>query len=123
MKICLPEPVDGYGSKPVYRGDKITSRVWQQILQATEQGRGYIAQTNVPPSLRAVESVGKRKQLKYDVRIYTVGGVPLISAARIYQGQTTNFRTNGGGFAPVYSWSEDDGESSVNECYLKSGAR
>jgi hypothetical protein len=24
-------------------------------------------------------------------------------AARMYQGQTTNFRTPGGGFAPVYS--------------------
>jgi hypothetical protein len=23
-------------------------------------------------------------------------------AARLYQGQTTNFRTHGGGFAPVY---------------------
>ena len=116
------KPVDGYGSKAVYRGDKITSRVWKQILHDTEQGRGYIAQSNVPPSLRAVGSVAERKQLKYDVRIFTTGGVPLISAARIYQGQTTNFRTVGGGFAPVYSWSEDETNVASSECYLKSNA-
>jgi hypothetical protein len=28
-------------------------------------------------------------------------------AARLYQGQTTNFRTPGGGFAPVYSLPAD----------------
>jgi hypothetical protein len=29
-----------------------------------------------------------------------------LTAARLYQGQTTNFRTPGGGFAPVYVVSE-----------------
>jgi len=32
-------------------------------------------------------------------------------AARLYQGQTTNFRTPGGGFAPVYSLSREDREA------------
>lgn len=114
------KPVDGYGSKAVYRGDKITSRVWKQILKETRQGRGYIAQANVPPSLRAVEAVGDRTQLKYDVRVFTAGGIPLISAARIYQGQTTNFRTAGGGFAPVYLWSDDNADSSFRECQVNS---
>jgi len=34
--------------------------------------------------------------------IYTYQGAALLTAARIYQGQTTNFRTPGGGFAPVF---------------------
>ncbi len=38
---------------------------------------------------------------KVDVRLYTYAAQPLLVAARIYQGQTTNFRTPGGGFAPV----------------------
>ena len=38
---------------------------------------------------------------KVDVRLYTYQAQPLLVAARIYQGQTTNFRTPGGGFAPV----------------------
>jgi hypothetical protein len=39
---------------------------------------------------------------KVDVRLYTYDGRPLLAAARLYQGQTTNFRTEGGGFAPVF---------------------
>lgn len=38
---------------------------------------------------------------KIDVRLYTYGSEILLAAARIYQGQTTNFRAPGGGFAPV----------------------
>ena len=38
---------------------------------------------------------------KMDVRLYTYRGQVLLAAARLYQGQTTNFRTEGGGFAPV----------------------
>ena len=39
--------------------------------------------------------------LKYDVRCYVYEGRVQLLAARLYQGQTTNFRTPGGGFAPV----------------------
>ena len=44
---------------------------------------------------------GERKQLKVDIRNYTYDGRVMLVAARLYQGQTTNFRTPGGGFAPV----------------------
>jgi hypothetical protein len=40
--------------------------------------------------------------LKIDVRLYTYDGDVLLTAARIYRGQATNFRTPGGGFAPVF---------------------
>ena len=40
--------------------------------------------------------------LKSDIRLYTYDGETLLMAARLYQGQTTNFRTPGGGFAPVF---------------------
>lgn len=39
---------------------------------------------------------------KMDVRLYTYDSHVLLVAARLYQGQTTNFRTPGGGFAPVF---------------------
>ena len=42
-----------------------------------------------------------RTTLKFDVRAYTYAGKLLLLAARTYNGQTTNFRTTGGGFAPV----------------------
>jgi len=39
--------------------------------------------------------------MKLDIRNYTYDGKVQLVAARLYQGQTTNFRTAGGGFAPV----------------------
>lgn len=33
--------------------------------------------------------------------LYVYDGQLLLTAARLYQGQVTNFRTPGGGFAPV----------------------
>ena len=40
-------------------------------------------------------------ELKFDLRAYTYAGKVQLLAARTYSGQTTNFRTEGGGFAPV----------------------
>jgi len=90
------KPSAGYGSKAAYRGDKLTRKVWQSILQG-----GYIAQNLEPPALRLVGEGDDITLMKFDVRIYTYNGTRLLSAARVYQGQTTNFRTPGGGFAPV----------------------
>jgi hypothetical protein len=44
---------------------------------------------------------GARTDLKVDIRLYTYDGAVLLKASRLYQGQTTNMRTPGGGFAPV----------------------
>ena len=48
-----------------------------------------------------IEHGETRSELKVDVRLYTYAGEVLLAAARLYQGQTTNMRTPGGGFAPV----------------------
>lgn len=90
------KPATGFGSRGAYRGDKLTRRVWDEILTAD-----YIAQDLVPPPLRRVMGPAGEVQLKWDLRIYTYAGSPILMAARLYQGQTTNFRTPGGGFAPV----------------------
>lgn len=90
------KPAAGYGSKAAYRGDKLTKRVWSEILYAD-----YVAQETVPPSERALHVNGDTQDLKIDVRVYVYDGAIQALAARLYQGQTTNFRTPGGGFAPV----------------------
>jgi hypothetical protein len=90
------KPVAGYGAKAVYRGDKLTRRVWDEILAGD-----FIAQTLVPPGQRMVTVDGLETDLKFDVRAYTYAGQVQLLAARTYQGQTTNFRTPGGGFSPV----------------------
>ncbi|HMA90322.1 MAG TPA: hypothetical protein VKP89_16430 [Burkholderiales bacterium] len=91
------KPALGYGSKAAYRGDKLTRRAWDQVLA----GR-YVAQTVVPASARVVQIDGAEAELKLDVRAYVYAGEIQLLAARLYQGQTTNFRTAGGGFAPVF---------------------
>ncbi|MDO8329817.1 MAG: hypothetical protein Q7T36_05030 [Fluviicoccus sp.] len=91
------KPVAGYGGKAAYRGDKITKRVWEEI-----RAGDYVAQTRIPPSERMVQQHGEQVLLKFDLRCYTYAGGIQLMAARLYQGQTTNFRTPGGGFAPVF---------------------
>lgn len=91
------KPLSGHGGKAVYRGDKITKSVWAEIIKGN-----YIAQELVTPSERNVEVGQAHETRKMDLRIYTYDHKLLIAAARLYQGQTTNFRTPGGGFAPVF---------------------
>ena len=99
------KPVAGFGSRAAYRGDKLTKRVWQDILAGD-----YVAQAIVAPGERVIDDAdamtaktGATKAMKFDLRAYTYNGAVQWVAARLYQGQTTNFRTPGGGFAPVYS--------------------
>ena len=93
------KPARGYGSKAAYRGEKLTRRVWGEIL-AGDAGN-YVAQAYAEPSVRIVEHDGMPTALKVDIRLYTYAGTVMLVAARLYQGQTTNMRTPGGGFAPV----------------------
>jgi len=115
------KPVAGFGSRAAYRGDKLTKRVWQDILAGD-----YVAQAIVAPGERRIgmpmgidpqtgpisdpspspeaHAGGAPSQaMKFDLRAYAYAGELQWVAARLYQGQTTNFRTPGGGFAPVYS--------------------
>lgn len=96
-KSLFFKPTGGHGGKAVYRGDKVTKGVWAEI----ERG-GYVAQTLVRPSERMIRIDGIPQARKMDLRLYTYDGQVLLVAARLYQGQTTNFRTLGGGFAPVF---------------------
>ncbi|MCX7175262.1 MAG: hypothetical protein NT159_15345 [Proteobacteria bacterium] len=94
------KPAAGYGSKAAYRGDKLTRRVFDEILSGAN-AHEYVAQALVPPSARRLEVGGVNVELKLDLRNYVYAGRVQLIAARLYQGQTTNFRTPGGGFAPV----------------------
>lgn len=90
------KPAAGFGAKAAYRGDKLTHRVWAEILAGD-----FVAQALVPPTERLIEVDGVPTDLKFDIRAYTYAGKVQLLAARMYSGQTTNFRTQGGGFAPV----------------------
>ena len=93
------KPNAGFGSRAAYRGAKLTKKTWQQILSG-----GYVAQEFIAPPVRAIPHGNEQPALKFDVRVYTYDGQALGYAARVYQGQTTNLRTEGGGLAPVLSF-------------------
>jgi hypothetical protein len=90
------KPAGGHGSRAAYRGDKLTRSVWAEILAGD-----FVAQAYASPGERAVRIDGEAVSRKMDVRLFTYAGEVLLAAARLYQGQTTNFRTPGGGFSPV----------------------
>jgi hypothetical protein len=92
------KPAAGFGSKAAYRGEKLTKRVFEEISRGA-----YVAQALVPPSERRLLVDGLEQDLKLDLRNYVYQGAVQLVSARLYQGQTTNFRTPGGGFAAVFS--------------------
>lgn len=83
---------EGYGSKAVYRGDKLTKKVFAEIIESD----AYLAQEIIPPSEHLLKNINT--VMKADFRCYCYNGKIQLVAARLYQGQTTNFRTENGGF-------------------------
>lgn len=102
------KPAAGYGSKAAYRGEKLTRRVWTEILRGD-----YVAQDLVAPSERRM---GPECSMKVDIRNYVYAGAVQLLAARLYQGQTTNFRTERGGFAPVLTAARPPGSPTTPQC-------
>lgn len=95
-KSLFFKPMSGYGSKAVYRGEKLTKSTFEYLMS-----HPYIAQKFVPPP--EVTPKDSNFPLKVDIRLYTYGGKVLLTLARLYQGQATNLRTTGGGFAPIWT--------------------
>lgn len=91
------KPVRGFGGRAAYRGEKLTKSAWSGIVAGE-----YVAQALVEPGRRSRAAAATEKPLKFDLRNYVYDRKVQWLAARLYQGQTTNFRTQGGGFAPVY---------------------
>lgn len=104
------KPVAGFGGRAAYRGDKLTRRVWEEILAGE-----YVAQALMVPGERRVQADETTQAMKFDLRAYAYAGQVQWVAARLYQGQTTNFRTPGGGFAPVYSTVDASGQALRHE--------
>ncbi|EGW19730.1 hypothetical protein [Methylobacter tundripaludum] len=104
------KPAKGYGSKAAYRGDGVTKRVFGEIVL---QGN-YVAQALVRPTERQLKVENEMVDLKLDLRQYVYRAQAQLTSARLYQGQTTNFRTPGSGFAGVVVISDDGkGDRSV----------
>jgi hypothetical protein len=91
------KPCASYGSKAVYRGDKISRKKLDEIFGEP----GYLAQRRVEPGEVEVETLDGPRAMKFDVRAYAYRGEVLLLGARVYQGQVTNLRSPGGGFSAI----------------------
>lgn len=92
------KPATGHGSRGAYRGAKLTHKVWENIVNSE-----YVAQAIVPPSERQLLINDQKQSLKLDIRCVSYNGEIQQLSARLYQGQTTNLRTKGGGLATVFA--------------------
>lgn len=88
------KPVSRFGSRGVLLGGKI-SRTRFDTLDPADT----LVQRLVPPSVSP--PCGERPAMKTDFRLFVYRTRVLGVTARLYQGQVTNLRTPGGGFAPV----------------------
>jgi hypothetical protein len=86
------KPVSRFGSRGVLLGAKISRRRFADLPPGET-----LVQRFVPPSVADTEA----GEMKADFRLYVYRSRILGIAARLYQGQVTNLRTAGGGFAAV----------------------
>jgi hypothetical protein len=91
------KPAAWFGSKAVYRGDKISRRKLEEIHPEEH----YVAQRRIKPGAVQVDTGEGLQTMKFDVRAYAYRDQPLFLGARVYQGQVTNFRSPGGGFSAI----------------------
>ncbi|MBF0370370.1 MAG: hypothetical protein HQL52_13030 [Magnetococcales bacterium] len=88
------KPVTSHGSRGVLLGGKMTRKRYKTLPPEET-----LVQRLVPPSLTPCPESGR--EMKTDLRLYVYRNQVLGVAARLYQGQVTNFREPGNGFAPV----------------------
>ncbi|MCM2281193.1 MAG: hypothetical protein NDI61_05030 [Bdellovibrionaceae bacterium] len=93
------KPKRSFGGKAVYRGSSISRTVFENQVLKNE----YIAQEFAPaPAVKLNSSPGQPGgEFKYDLRFYTYQDRIQLACARLYQGQTTNTQTPGGGLTAI----------------------
>ncbi|MCK5826030.1 MAG: hypothetical protein KAG93_03280 [Desulfuromusa sp.] len=92
-KKLIFKPVTRFGGRGVLMGKGITKKRFADLDPETT-----LVQKVVAPS---VETSPEGEKFKVDLRLFVYRDHLLGVGARLYQGQVTNLKTVGGGFAPV----------------------
>lgn len=95
-KQLFIKPKNSFGSKQAYKAASISRKTFEEVFNSH-----FIAQQLSPPSEVEVTVDGQSQNMKYDLRCYAYRDELQLIVARLYQGQTTNLRTLGGGFAAI----------------------
>ncbi len=86
------KPSQSYGGKQTYRGSGISLKKFKEITP-----HHFVAQEFVPAPVFDIQN----EKFKFDLRFFIYADKINMAIARVYQGQTTNIRTPGGGFACI----------------------
>ena len=86
------KPVTRFGSRGVLMGKSVS-----RLRFSEQEPETTLVQEIAPPGV----TEGGGESFKTDLRLYVYRNQLLGIGARLYQGQVTNLRTVGGGFAPV----------------------
>ncbi|MEA3363858.1 MAG: hypothetical protein U9Q61_11405 [Thermodesulfobacteriota bacterium] len=92
-KKLIFKPVTRFASRGVLMGKGITKKRFAELDPETT-----LVQDVVAPSVETSET---GEEYKMDLRLFVYRDHLIGVGARLYQGQVTNLRTEGGGFAPV----------------------
>lgn len=91
------KPARAFGGKAAYKGASISRGPFEQLWEGDT-----IAQEFVPaPEIMLPTADGTPLKYKYDLRFYVYKDKIQLCNARVYQGQTTNATTIGGGLTPI----------------------
>lgn len=91
-KNLMFKPRRAFGGKGVFRGSSISRGAFDGVLAADS-----LAQDFVPAPTTTIDDV----EFKYDLRFFAYRDRVHVACARLYQGQTTNATTPGGGVSPI----------------------
>ena len=91
-KRLIFKPTNSFGGKSVYRGDRITRKVLDRMIES-----GCMAQEYFPPGIIIQDGV----EWKFDLRFYAYKNQLQFCLARMFTGQIMNFQNLGSGFAPI----------------------
>lgn len=95
-KSLFIKPKNSFGSKQAYKAGSMSRKMFDEVYN-----ENFIAQKLSVPSEIEVTLNEKPEKLKYDLRCFAYGNQLQLIVARLYQGQTTNLKTIGGGFAAI----------------------
>jgi hypothetical protein len=95
-KTLFFKPRQSFGGKSVYRGESVSKKVFGRLLE-----QDVLIQKYVPAQRMPAATVDPLSNWKFDIRFFVYRDKIQEVAARIYQGQVTNFASQFGGFTQI----------------------
>lgn len=90
------KPKNSFGGKQSYKGASMSRKMFEDV-----SNQNFIAQQLSVPATISGKINNETQEFKYDLRCFAYKNELQLIVARLYQGQITNLKTIGGGFACI----------------------